>query len=184
MNLFQSLVVIVSLLLSELIYADEAASKFFMGVYNAMCVQSGGRTEIITKILEGKGAPKLTPEQAQPFLQGKIGTAWPIVVSEGSFVLVATSDNMCSLFAKKADTKEVESFFSSFFTSFAKQPNIVMLKQDKNEKKVDGGVLTTISYLMTVGDAKDAFDIRLTTSTSTTSNVQALASIAMVKNSE
>jgi len=168
-----------------LIYADEeAASKFFIGMYNAMCVQSGGRSEMITKLLDSKGAPKLTYEQAQPFLQGRRGTAWPIVVSEGTFVLVATNDNLCSLFAKKANPKEIEKLFSSFFKNFAKQPNIVMLKQDRNEKKIDGGVLTTINYLMTVGNAKDAFDIRLTTSTSSTSNVQALASIALVKNAK
>ncbi|MCC2639393.1 MAG: hypothetical protein K0Q68_3112 [Moraxellaceae bacterium] len=96
------------------------ATRFIFQLYN-ICVQTMGDPVAINKVFTEQNVPRLTAEEARPFLGGGEGNAWPSDMPFGKYVFTSRSDGLCAVHALWADAPEVEQAFVELLENFRRQ---------------------------------------------------------------
>lgn len=155
--------------------SDESMNqaKSFTNIYSTTCMKYMHNLDQLSAKL--KGLSSFPPEQAQKFLQGQSGTAYPVPDKYGTYVLaVMNSNKMCAVYAKNANTDKVIEDFHSIFSS-APSPL-------KVNKKAEDTVVskTNIAYEWYAEGASKKMLFMLTTDSSDNAEVQALFTSSVI----
>lgn len=99
-------------LLSPLGHAERLSlsTDLILKLYS-ICLNAVGDHAAIATVLDERDHPRLSHTEAKPFLGAAAGAAWPADMPFGKFVLASREDGLCAVYAKKADTREVERAF-------------------------------------------------------------------------
>lgn len=152
--------------------------EFFTKLYAQTCMKHFGKPGALRNELTANKLPELPPEKAQAFLAGSPGTAWLIPNPIGDFVVSLRNDNVCAVYARRAEAAEVERRFSGLVSK--SPPPLVSEKLRDERSNSTNGPTRTISYAWVRPQAKQKLLFTLTTATSATAQLQAMASLAMV----
>lgn len=182
MNTSYSLIVLaVSAVLSiaPVAHADgRAQANTFERLYASQCWQHLHNLGELRQKLAS--APRLPPEKAALFLNGKPGDAWPIPTDEGHFVLaLPEGGNFCAVFARRADTRLVK---ESFVDLVAEAPAPLLSRKVRDERRMTrpNGETHTVAYEWYAPDAPVAMWFTLSTAPREDASIQALGSAALV----
>jgi len=161
-------------------FAQEVDRKpeFFANLYARTCMKHFGKPDALKNELDTNKIPQLPPDKAQFFLAGSNCTAWLIPNPIGDFVVSLRSDNVCTVFARRAEATEIESRFSDLVSK--SPPPLLASKRSDEYSTSPNGPTHTISYTWEAPKAKQKLLFTLTTATSDAANLQAMASLAMV----
>lgn len=152
----------------------------FMKLYATLCVQAGGRVEIVTDAMAKSGLQALSAEEARFFLRDKPGTVWPVRDASGVYRVVQHADGTCAIFAQRADAVVLDKTFADFIRDVPARPPFRMVKT-ADERKTRGGITTRYqAFQFGIPGEPGSFLFALTTSPSVTSAVQALASFSRI----
>ena len=152
--------------------------EFFAKLYAKTCMKHFGKPDGLRNELTENKLPELPPQKAQAFLAGAPGTAWLIPNPVGDFVVSLRNDNVCAVFARRAEATEVERRFSDLVSK--SPPPLVSEKLRDDRSNSANGATHTISYAWFRPQAKQKLLFTLTTATSPSAQLQAMASLAMV----
>lgn len=152
--------------------------EFFAKLYAQTCMKHFGKPDGLRNELTANKLPELPPQQAQAFLAESPGTAWLIPNPVGDFVVSLRNDNVCAVFARRADAAEVERRFSDLVSK--SPPPLVSEKLRDDHTNSDNGATHTISYAWSQPQASQKLLFTLTTATSPSARLQAMASLAIV----
>ena len=134
--------------------------------------------ELRTKL---KDMPKLPPEKASHFCPTTTGDARPVPNKYGTFVLAIPSNlKTCMVYALRADSVKTEKLFTDMVSN-APAPLISRLAKDENGQTSTNGPTHTVSYEWSVTNAALKMLFTLTTASSDTAQLQALASASIIK---
>ena len=153
-------------------------AQSFAQLYAALCMKNLPDLEALRAQL--KPAPRLPAEQAQHFLAGRPGDAWPVPDKTGTFVLaLPTGKNFCALHLRRTDTAATKRLFIQLV---GKPPAPIVAKEVRNEKTqtASNGQTETIAYEWSQPNTKRKMLFTLTTAASPTAQLQALGSAAIV----
>jgi hypothetical protein len=155
---------------------DQANS--FSNIYLTLCMKYVSNLDELREKL--KPVPKLPAEKAVHFLSGGKGDAWSVPDKHGLFVLaLPTGKNLCAVHGRRASAEEVK---KQFIKLVASAPASLTAKQIRNEQAQtsSNGLTHTIAYEWSKPNANLKLVFMLTTSTSETAEIQALASASLV----
>lgn len=177
-KLFISL--ILSSLFSTMCFAGEAEDQAnsFSNIYLTLCMKYVSNLDELREKL--KPVPKLPADKAVHFLSGGKGDAWSVPDKHGLFVLALPTDkNLCAVHGRRASAEEVK---KQFIKLVASAPASLTAKQIRNEQAQtsSNGLTHTIAYEWSKPNATLKLVFMLTTSTSETAEIQALASASLV----
>ena len=122
--------------------------------------------------------PVLQGEPSSFFLGGKPGTAWSVQADTGKYVVSLRDDNVCAVFAQRANVSEIQDNFTSLVT-VAPDPLVAIEREPAGP---NSDTLKTVSYAWTRPKDKSELLFTLTTSTEASPTVQAMASLAVTAN--
>ncbi|MCL7743347.1 hypothetical protein LV476_00045 [Guyparkeria hydrothermalis] len=158
--------------------AEETPADSFKRLYLTLCMQ---HLNDLGRMRQGlSSAPRLPPEKATYFLNGKDGDAWPVPTDQGRFVLaLPEGDNLCAVFARRVDTHLVE---KSFVDLVAEAPAPLLSRQVRDEREMSrpNGETHTLAYEWYVPDAPRSMLFTLTTAPKDDASIQALGSAALI----
>lgn len=157
---------------------EEKPADSFKRLYLTLCMQY--LNDLGRMRQELSSAPRLPPEKAAHFLNGKAGDAWPVPTDQGRFVLaLPEGDNLCAVFARRVDTRLVE---ESFVDLVSEAPAPLLSRQVRDEREMSGanGETHTLAYEWYVPDAPRRMLFTLTTAPKEDASIQALGSAALV----
>lgn len=175
--------VLATLALSCNSHAEEADgnSQFFTKLYVSLCMKNINDFEALRAQLVTNKLPKLPPEQAKHFLNGKEGDAWPVPYQGqmGNFVL-ALPVGLCGVYVRRANQADIERQFMKLVAK-APPPLIAEMNVDNWAETVVNGKTHTISYTWSLPQATRKMMFTLTTANSENAELQVFASAAIVK---
>jgi hypothetical protein len=119
--------------------------------------------------------PVLQGKPSSFFLGGKPGTAWSVQADTGKYVVSLRDDNVCAVFAQRANISEVQDNFVSL-VAVARDP---LISIEREPAGPNSDTLKTVSYAWTRPKDKTELLFTLTTSAETSPTVQAMASLAV-----
>ena len=157
-------------------------ADYFSNMYLSLCMNNVNNVETLRKQLMEKKLPELPHDQANYFLFGVDGDAWPIPYQEklGNFVLsLPAGKNICGLFMRKGNSNEVEANFIKLVSN-APKPLRSVLKLDEMKDSATNGKTHTLSYTWSMPDAAKKMLFTLTTANSPTAEIQAFASATII----
>jgi hypothetical protein len=165
--------------------ADENAEGF-LNLYVELCVRHFGDLEEFRARLLRDKVPKLPAEDAQLFLSGMEGDAWPVPYKGemGNYVLALPAGrNLCLLHARRANAAAVE---KGFLDIVADAPSpMVARRGPRREELTEAKIRTrTVSSTWAPPDARRKMEFMLTTTASDQAELQVLGSVAMVAGDE
>lgn len=152
--------------------------EFFAKLYAQTCMKHFGKPDALRNELNANKLPELPPQKAKAFLAGSPGTAWLIPNPVGDFVVSIRSDNVCAVYARRVEAAEVERLFRDL-VSKSPAPLVSERLRDENSNSANGPT-HTVSYAWFRPQAKQKLLFTLTTATSPSAQLQAMASLAMV----
>jgi len=159
-------------------FADPAADSF-ANIYATTCLKHLDDLKTLRAMLER--APRLPPEKASQFLQGKPGSAWPVPDKHGLFVLaIPDQTNMCIVYARRADPESVESHVKKLVGS-APPPLLARQLTNSRSQNSKSGATHTLSYEWSTTSAPRKMLFMLTTATSESAELQAVATASIVQ---
>lgn len=151
---------------------------FFIDLFGSLCVQGGGRPEVVEDAMTTSGIAPLPAAEAAPFLQGRPGQVWPVLAPSGPYRVVLREDGSCSVLAQRADARAVDAAFEDFLRGAPLKDTFRLVKTTDERKKRDGISTHLQRYEYGIPGKPGAFRFTLTTSTSVESAVQAMATFA------
>lgn len=157
------------------------ASKAFADLYVGTCMQNLNNLDALRARLLTNKLPKFPPTQAAHFLMGLEGDAWPVPAQgqTGNFVLTLPAQkNACTVLARRADQAEVERLFIALVAK-APAPLVAERKPDVAPAPGPDGEKHTIAYTWSVPGAARKMLFVLTTASSDSAPMQAVATAAM-----
>jgi hypothetical protein len=161
--------------------ADENADGF-LNLYVELCVRHFGDLDDFRARLLHDKVPKLPAEDAQLFLSGMEGDAWPVPYKGemGNYVLaLPAGKNLCLLHARRANAAAVE---KGFLDIVADAPSPMVARRGPNREELTEAKLRTrtVSSTWAPPDAHRKMEFMLTTTASSKAELQALGSVAMI----
>jgi hypothetical protein len=161
--------------------ADENADGF-LNLYVELCVRHFGDLEEFRARLLNDKVPKLPAEDAQLFLSGMEGDAWPVPYKGemGNYVLaLPAGKNLCLLHARRANAAAVE---KGFLDIVADAPSPMVARRGPDREELTGAKIRTrtVSSTWAPPDARRKMEFMLTTTASNKAELQALGSVAMI----
>lgn len=174
-------ILIGSLMISLSLHASgqepDRKPEFFAKLYAQTCMKHFGKPDALRNELTTNKLLELPPQKAEAFLAGSPGTAWAIPSPLGEFVVSLRRDNVCAVYARRAETTEVE---RRFVDLVSKSPPPLVVEKLRDERSGSpNGPTHTISYAWFRPQAKPKLLFTLTTAASPTAQIQAMASLAM-----
>lgn len=174
---------LIALMIGTLSFSCEASrasdgATSFADIYASLCMKHLMNLDGLRAKL--KQVPKLPPEKAKNFLQGRPGDAWSVPDKHGTFVLALPHQtNQCTVYAHRADAKAVE---NSFVRLVATAPSPLTVKQTIKDQSTNAasGRTHTIGYEWSVLEARRKMQFLLTTADSDSAQVQAMATATVI----
>lgn len=165
--------------------ADENAEGF-LNLYVELCVRHFGDLDDFRARLLRDKVPKVPAEDAQLFLSGMEGDAWPVPYKGemGNYVLaLPAGKNLCLLHARRANAAAVE---KGFLDIVADAPSpMVARRGPRREELTEAKIRTrTVSSTWAPPDARRKMEFMLTTTASDKAELQVLGSVAMLAGDE
>jgi hypothetical protein len=165
--------------------ADEKADGF-LNLYVELCVRHFGDLEDFRARLLRDKVPKLPAQDAQLFLSGMEGDAWPVPYKGemGNYVLaLPAGKNLCLLHARRANAAAVE---KGFLDIVADAPSPMVARRGPNREALTTAKIRTrtVSSTWAPPEARRKMEFMLTTTASDKAELQALGSVAMIAASE
>lgn len=154
----------------------------FADLYLSTCMQNLSHLDALRARLIANKLPKFPAEQAAHFLMGQEGDAWPIPAQGqmGNFVLsLPSQQNACTVFARRANQMDVERQFIALVAQ-APAPLVSERKPDRAAESGPNGEKHTIAYTWSMPGATRKMLFILTTASSESAPMQALASAAVI----
>jgi hypothetical protein len=161
--------------------ADENADGF-LNLYVELCVRHFGDLEDFRARLLHDKVPKLPAEDAQLFLSGMEGDAWPVPYKGemGNYVLaLPAGKNLCLLHARRANAAAVEKGFLDIVAD-APAPMVARRGPDREELTPSKIRTRTVSSTWAPPEARRKMEFMLTTTASSKAELQVLGSVAMI----
>ncbi len=158
---------------------SENQAKSFANIYASLCLKHMANLEGLRTKLEQM--PKLPPEKANLFLAGSAGDAWSVPDKHGTFVLALPfQKNVCAVFAQRADAASTEKLF---IQSVASAPSPLAAKKtaDQQAHSAANGPVHKLAYEWTAPKAVRKMHFMLTTATSHTAQIQAMATASVLQ---
>lgn len=161
--------------------ADENADGF-LNLYVELCVRHFGDLEDFRARLLHDKVPKLPAQDAQLFLSGMEGDAWPVPYKGemGNYVLaLPAGKNLCLLHARRANAAAVE---KGFLDIVADAPSPMVARRGPNREELTTAKVKTrtVSSTWAPPEARRKMEFMLTTTASSKAELQALGSVAMI----
>jgi hypothetical protein len=155
-----------------------AKSSEFFQLYAVTCLANAFTPEKLKETLDTPLTPKLSKEQAIPFLGGSTGTAWQVHFGKGQYALALTDTNVCIVYARHAPIKTVTAEFIQFAS---RPPSPLKSKQlPPQEAGPNTGDLTSTAFDWNQPGKQLAVRYILTTSISAVDpEIQAMASVTV-----
>ena len=147
----------------------------FTTLFALTCMQHYYSPNKLGEQMEADGAAEVPPQNAEFFLGGKTGKAWIVLEQESRYVISLRDDGICAVFAQKANDVEAHKNFASL-VSTAPTP---MLSEKRETNAPDSGDARSASYAWFRPKDKSELLFTLTTTSSETATVQAMASMGL-----
>ena len=150
----------------------------FINIYVSTCVKHLTELDVLRRKLAP--LPKLPPEKAKKFLQGRAGDAWPVPDMYGTFVLaIPENTHFCAVYGLKADSVVAQ---QQFLKMVAQAPAPFMVKQRVNEEMntVPNGAIKMVAYQWSLPNATLKMLFTLSTARSDAAQFQVLGSAALI----
>ena len=133
--------------------------------------------EKLVEQMKENDVAEVPPQNADFFLGGQSGKAWIVVEPGGRYVVALRDDGICAVFAQKTNAALAHKNFAEL-VSVAPKP---MQSGKRNAEAPNDGDTMSASYAWFRPKDKSEFLFTLTTSTSDTATVQAMASMSTVE---
>ena len=176
---------ILAILLGLIPAAGQAEERalFLQKVYMSFCLKHFDDYGALRSDLIAQGLPRLPPEQAAHFLQGREGDAWPVPYQGqfGQFVLVLPQgDSLCAVMARRADPADTGLWFSRLAET-APAPLEARQVLDRNDRTPLNGDARTRAWRWSTPGAEQALQLTLTTARDEGAAIQAMVSLAVLR---
>ena len=154
-------------------------TESFMKIYSSLCIKHVNNLDVLRNKLSS--IPKLPANKSSLFLSGSEGSAWPVPDKNGTFVVaIPNKQNICMVFARRADTASAENMFANLFSK-AKSPLESKLIKDEYKTTNTNGKTHSLSYEWSIPKASKAMMFMLTTASSDKANLQLMASASIIQ---
>jgi hypothetical protein len=154
--------------------AQEPAPDPFVVLFSITCMKYYNSADQLRAAMKASGSAEMTGDAAAFFLNGKIGSAWRVPVEGKPYIVTLRQDGICTVFAQKADIEAVRKDFTRL-VSRATPP--------VEARSLPGGPGGTVVQTITYAWARPTDDVQLvftlTTSTSPSAPVEAMATVAL-----
>lgn len=163
-------------------HAEERA-LFLQKVYMSFCLKHFDDYGALRANLIEQGLPKLSVQQAAPFLQGREGDAWPVPYEGqfGQFVLtLPAGDNLCAVMARRADPDSTGRWFATLAKT-APEPLEVQQVLDESIHTPLNGEAHTRAWRWAAPAALQQLQLTLTTARESDAAIQAMVSLAVIR---
>lgn len=160
--------------------ADERAA-FLQKVYLSFCMKHFDDYGALRKELIAQQLPKLPPQQAQHFLQGREGDAWPIPYQGefGQYVLaLPEGDNLCAVMARRSDATATRQWFTELAANAPTPLQTTKLSEQATQTPLSGDALTQ-SWQWATEHAPRRLLLILTTAKDPEAAIQAMVSLSL-----
>lgn len=178
-GLMASLIALLTLMPTQ-VQADERAA-FLQKVYLSFCMKHFNDYGALRQELVSQQLPKLPPRQAQHFLQGREGDAWPVPYQGqfGQYVLVLPSgDNLCAVMARRSDAAATRQWFGELAGHAPSPLQSERLGEEATRTPLNGKALTQ-SWQWATENAPRRLLLTLTTAQDPEAAIQAMVSLAL-----
>ena len=152
----------------------------FVNLYRDTCMNHLNKPAALRSDLEGQGWRPVSSQYASFFLQGKPGRTWAMAKSGGNFVVALRDDGICAVFARSAKQNDVELFFNALVRSTEAAGLPTERRPDKVLQTPNGPVRYT-SYVQGKPESTVRISLVLSTTSSTTASIQAMATLSLVR---
>jgi len=152
----------------------------FVNLYRDTCMDHLNKPAALRSDLDGQGWQSVPSQDASFFLQGAPGRTWAVTKSAENFVVALRDDGICAVFAHSAKQGDVELFFNALVKSTAATGLPTERHPDKVLQTSNGPVRYT-SYVQGKPESKVRISLALSTTSSTTANVQAMATLSLIR---
>jgi hypothetical protein len=169
------------LLISTPAQADERA-LFLQKVYLSFCMKHFDDYAALRSELIAQQLPKLPPQQAQHFLQGREGDAWPIPYQGqfGQYVLtLPAGDNFCAVMARRSDATATRQWFGELASQAPAPLQAAKVDQHGAQTPLNGEALTE-SWQWATEHAPRRLLLTLTTANDPGAAIQAMVSLGLI----
>jgi len=171
---------LIILLLASCSKNKASPEEYFIKLYAEICMKNITDPAAIKTEIDSRKIPSLPPEKAKYFLGNQSGQAWLTTMSDKPFVITLTENGpLCSVHAKEANIQALEKSFKQI-VSTAPEGLVVTINED-DSKIMPMGKIHTLSYSWKKPDASKSIYFILSTNESTTANLQAKASVSIVR---
>ncbi|MBV0932630.1 NMCC_0638 family (lipo)protein [Marinobacterium weihaiense] len=167
-------------LLPMMAQADER-SDFLQKVYLSFCAKHFSDYGALRASLTEQQLPKLPPQQAQHFLQGRSGDAWPVPYKGefGQYVLVLTEgDSFCAVMARRSDAVATRQWFRQLAMAAPAPLQARALGEEQVLTPLNGEALTQ-SWQWATEHAPRRLQLTLTTAKDPQAAIQAMVSLSL-----
>lgn len=147
-------------------------------LFAGTCMKHFYSQDNLRKAMLDIGAPEAPPEKAEFFLGSKPGKAWFVIAPSTAYVVALRDDNVCAVFAQRADPDQVQSGFSALVET-APEP-LVAAAHDATGLGPNEAHTHTMAYAWSRPEDKDELLFVLTTSSSNDATAQAMVSMSLV----
>lgn len=154
-------------------------SQFFAALYVQTCMKHFGDPAGLRSEFERQQVPQLPPEKAQYFLAGGQGSAWVIPNPFGDFVVSLRDEVVCAVHARRVNAEEVERRFAEIVS--VSPPPLVLQKLGDEQAISPNGPTRTVSYAWLKPQENRKLLFTLTTAASPEAQIQAMASLVLVR---
>jgi len=160
--------------------ADERAA-FLQKVYLSFCMKHFDDYAALRSELIAQQLPKLPPQQAQHFLQGREGDAWPIPYQGqfGQYVLaLPAGDNLCAVMARRSDANATRQWFGVLASQAPTPLQAAKVNEHSTQTPLNGEALTE-SWQWATENAPRRLLLTLTTAKDPGAAIQAMVSLSL-----
>jgi len=161
--------------------ASEQKAQGFIDVFLTTCLKHYGKPDALRADLDQRRLPQVPAQYASFFLNGKEGHAWSATNPMGEYVISLRADGVCAVFARRAKDTEVQKLFATLVEGLAIPPMTVKKEEDKSSMTPNGPT-RYVSYTYSKAEAKGSLHFGLTTASSESADLQAMATLSMVRN--
>ncbi len=150
----------------------------FNALFAFTCLKHFHAQDKLPAWIRAHGLEKLPADQAEFFLEDRPGDAWIMVTPGTRYVVSLREDRVCSVFAQRADP---DSTRSGFIALVGTAPPQIVAKEEFG-RGLNNDHERTVGYSWSRPKDEAALLFLLTTSDRDDAEIQAMASIAEVRN--
>lgn len=155
------------------------AAEPFSTLFAQTCMKQFYTPDKLRADMTARHAPVVDAKPAAFFLGGRSGTAWGVKVGEGRYVVALRDDGVCAVFAWRASVADVQRDFAAL-VSTAPKP-LTATRMPDSAAGPNTGLLKSVAYAWSRPGDTSQLVFALTTSSEAHPEVQAMASMGLVK---